>query len=164
MIIRLAQRNDLPALVKIYNQAILAKNIAVLDVVTIEERRPWLEEHQTENHPILVAQTDSLIQGYVSLSAYRPGRRALNKTVEVSYFVDLNYHRQGVGSRLLEAALKKAPAVGIHNLFAILLETNVASVGLLEKFGFEQWALLPQVAVIDDREVGHVYYGKRVVE
>jgi phosphinothricin acetyltransferase len=47
-------------------------------------------------------------------------------------------------------------------LFAILLDYNRASIALLEKFGFEQWAYMPGVADFNGHEVGHIYYGRRI--
>ncbi len=47
-------------------------------------------------------------------------------------------------------------------LFAILLDVNTSSVGILEKFGFEQWGHLPGVADFDGALCGHLYYGRRV--
>ena len=52
--------------------------------------------------------------------------------------------------------------VALPTLVAILLGDNLASIGLLKKLGFEEWAKLPAVADFDTREVDHVYYGLRV--
>lgn len=45
--------------------------------------------------------------------------------------------------------LSKDSIVGLKNLFAILLEPNAASIKLLERFDFEFWARLPDIANID---------------
>jgi L-amino acid N-acyltransferase YncA len=50
----------------------------------------------------------------------------------------------------------------LKTLIAVLLGDNEASIGLLKKFGFEQWAHLPGVANFGSWEVDHVYYGLRV--
>ena len=39
---------------------------------------------------------------------------------------------------------------------------NWDSIGLLKKFGFEQWGHMPNVADFDGAECGHVYLGKRI--
>ncbi|NQT62305.1 MAG: N-acetyltransferase family protein [Candidatus Marinimicrobia bacterium] len=162
MKIRTAKKQDLIQLVEIYNQAIKAQSTATLEPVTFKDRKSWFEDHGQDKHPILVAESENLILGYLYLSPYRPGRSALRQTVEVSYFVDFDHHHKGVGSLLLKACLEKCPGLGIKSLFAILLETNEASINLLKKHGFEQWALLPDVAEIDGIEVGQVYFGRKV--
>jgi len=161
MRIRFAEKQDLPALVKIYNQAIAAQCIAVLEPVTPQARQAWFDEHPRESHPILIAESQDSILGYSSFSAYRPGRTALKHTAELSYFVDDKHHGQGVGSALLVACIQICPALKIKTLLAILLETNASSIALLKKFDFKQWAHLPDVAEINGVAVGQVYFGRK---
>ena len=60
--------------------------------------------------------------------------------------------------------IEKSPEYGFKNLFAILLERNIASIKLLEKMGFEKWAFLPKVANFNGIECGQFYYGKRIYD
>jgi L-amino acid N-acyltransferase YncA len=163
MIIRLAQVDDLPAIVDIYNQSIPSKqSTGDTQPLRVEERMTWFREHRPDEHPIFVAEVDGQLAGWGSLSAYRPGRAALRFTAEISYYVALAYHRQGIGTALVEHALTACPALQIRHLFAIVLEGNAASLKLLEKMRFEQWGYLPRVADFDGKEVGHLYYGRHV--
>jgi L-amino acid N-acyltransferase YncA len=161
--IRLAQSDDLPSIIDIYNQSIPSKQ-ATGDTqpVHVEDKQAWFAEHRPEKHPIFVAELDGQVAGWCSLSAYRPGRAALRHTAEISYYIALDYHRQGLGTALVEHALAACPALGIRHLFAIVLEGNAASLNLLRKMGFEQWGYLPRVADFDGYEVGHLYYGRDV--
>jgi len=163
MRIRLAEVNDLPTIVDIYNQSIPSQQ-ATGDTqpVSVEGRTAWLREHRPEEHPIFVAEVDGQVAGWCSLSAYRPGRAALRFTAEISYYIASAYHRRGIATALAEHALAACPGVGIRHLFAIVLEGNQASVNLLEKMGFERWGYLPRVADFDGREVGHLYYGRHL--
>ena len=99
----------------------------------------------------------------MSFSSYRPGRGAFRHTAEISYYVDAAHHKQGVASELIARSIERCAALGFKTLIAILLADNQASIALLVKFGFQQWAHLPNIADIDGREVGHVFYGLRVV-
>ena len=160
---RLAQMYDLPAIVDIYNQAIPSKqSTGDTQPVRVEDRLAWFADHRSEEHPIFVAEVDRQVAGWCSLSAYRPGRAALRFTAEISYYIALANHRQGIGTALIEHALSACPALQIRHLFAIVLESNEASLKLLEKMGFEQWGYLPRVANFDGKEVGHLYYGRHV--
>jgi L-amino acid N-acyltransferase YncA len=165
MKIRLAQIDDLPAIVDIYNQSIPSKR-ATGDTqpLRVENRTTWFREHRPDEHPIFVAEVDGGVAGWCSLSPYRPGRAALRFTAEISYYIDPAYHRQGIGTALVEHALVACPALQIKHLFAIVLEGNEASLKLLEKMGFEQWGYLPRVADFDGKEVGHLYYGRHVFD
>jgi phosphinothricin acetyltransferase len=163
MRIRTAQRKDLEAIVEIYNQAITAgQKTADMTPVTVEDRIDWFEGHTPDKYPILVAEDDGRIVGYLTISAYRPGRMALRYTAEVSYFIHNEYHRRGIASNLLQHAIDMCPSLQIKTLFAILIDSNEASIRLLDKFGFEKWGYMPRVAEFDGIEFGHVYYGLRI--
>lgn len=163
MNIRIARDQDLEAIVEIYNQAItVGQKTADTIPVSVEYRKGWFEEHKPDRYPILVAERDDSILGYLTISAYRPGRAALRHTAEVSYYVHFDYQRQGTASALLQHAIDMCPSLKIKTLFAILIDSNAASIGLLEKYGFEKWGYMPRVAEFDGREFGHLYYGLRI--
>lgn len=162
VLIRRAKISDLQSINEIYNQAAQEKGLtADIDPVTYAERKKWFKSHD-KDHPVFVAEEKGKVIGWVSLSAYRPGRRALRYTAEISYYLHRDHQQQGKGSKLMKHAIDIAPCYGIKTLFAILLETNIASIKLLEKFDFKRWAHLPEVADIDGAEVGQYYYGRRV--
>ena len=165
MMIRLAQIEDLPVLVDIYNQSIPSKHsTGDTQPLRVEDRLMWFREHLPEKHPIFVAEVDGGLAGWCSLSAYRPGRAALRFTAEISYYIALAYHLRGIGTALVEHTIAACPALQIRHLFAIVLEGNQASLKLLAKMGFEQWGYLPGVADFDGNEVGHLYYGRHIQE
>jgi len=162
---RVAEFDDLPAIVEIYNQAIPShSSTARTEPVTVDERRGWFQEHDSDLHPIFVAELDGHVIGWCSLSEYRPGRPALRFTAELSYYVDTQYQHQGVGSELVSHVVKVSPSLGIRNVVAVLIDRNEASRKLLEKLGFHQWGYLPQVLDFNGQECGEYYYGKRVVK
>ena len=139
MIIRLAQMDDLPAIVDIYNQAIPSQqSTGDTQPLRVEDRMTWFNEHRPEEHPIFVTEVEGQVAGWCSLSAYRPGRAALRFTAEISYYIALAYHRQGIATALVKHAIAACPSLQIRHLFAIVLEGNQASLKLLEKMGFEQ--------------------------
>jgi L-amino acid N-acyltransferase YncA len=162
-IIRAAEEKDIEAITDIYNQAVVAGfQTADITPVSVSSRLDWLRVHVEANLPVLVALSDDKVIGWISLSSYRPGREALRFTVEVSYYVDKDFQRQGVASLLLQEILKVAHEQNFYVVFAIVLEVNVPSVQLLEKAGFQKWGFLPQVAVFEKGTCGHLYYGMQL--
>ena len=160
MIIRIAQFSDLEEIVTIYNQAVkVGQKTADTEPITIESRHDWFSSHLPEKHPIIVAEIDSSIVGWISLSPYRSGRKALTETAEVSCYIHNNYHRLGIASALLSDVIRLCPSLDISTIFAILLDTNIGSYKLLEKFGFDRWGHLPEVANFNGIKIGHYYYG-----
>lgn len=165
MQIRIARPTDLEQIVSIYNQAVTEGNCtADTESLTVADRREWFADHSPEKYPIYVIAEDAAtpIIGWCSLSAHRKGRMALANVAEISYYVDKNHREEGVGRQLMRHALEKAPTLGLHNLFAILLDTNKISVDFLEKNGFSQWGHLPDIAEFPDRVCGQYIYGRKV--
>jgi len=163
MNIRIAKLEDLEAIVEIYNQSIAAgRKTADITPITTDDRKKWFQAHTPDKYPILVAEKGNVIVGYLTISAYRPGRMALRHTAEVSYFVHFEHHRQGIASNLLKHAIGMCPSLQIKTLFAILIDSNRGSIELMEKYGLEKWGHMPRVAEFDGIEVGHLYYGLRI--
>jgi len=161
--IRIAKLDDLESIVRIYNQSIEEKFCtADTEKITLNDRLEWFLEHTPTNHPILVCEIDNHVAGWLSISPYRAGRKALRFTVEVSYYVDRNYRRMGIAENLLRTSIEKAKELGYKSIFTIILDKNCASIKLMQKFGFEQWASMPNIADFDGEECGHVYFGFRV--
>jgi len=162
MPIRISEPRDWPEIIAIYNHAIDTRiATAHLEHVSVESRREWFEEHNNLRHPIYVDEAAGKVRGWCSVSAYRAGRGALVKTVELSYYVHPGFRRQGVATSLIKHALKGCHESDFENVFAVLLGVNRPSVELLLKLGFEQWGRLPGVAEIDGRKVDHLYFGRK---
>ena len=159
---RLAQLEDLPALTIIYNQAIHARQTADSIPFTAEKRQPWFNTHQNEKYPLYVVLLNGQITGYGTLSKYRGGRGALKGVVEISYYLHQDFQRKGLGTTLLEFLMSTAQQLGFKHAYALLLDSNVGSVRLLEKFGFSKWGHLPEIAEVDGKVCGQFIYGKKL--
>lgn len=161
MTIRFARLADLKQIVEIYNQAVAARgSTADLDPATVDSRESWFHEHGFDTYPIWVAESENAIAGWCCLSPHRPGRKALRRTAEISFYVHEEHQRHGVGSSLITHAIEDCPRLSIRNLFTWNLDTNEASARILEKFGFEEWGRLPNVAEIDGQTCGQVIFGR----
>ena len=165
MQIRNATVDDLEQIIAIYNQAVLRGNCtADTEPLKVAERQDWFTEHTPEKYPIFVitGENSKEVDGWYSLSAHRKGRMALANVAEISYYVDNEQQGKGIGNKLMTHALNHAPECGLHNLFAILLDINQVSIALLEKYGFEQWGHLPEIAEFPDKICGQFIYGRKV--
>lgn len=162
-LIRVARRSDLESIVAIYNQATQAKfETAHTEEFSATDRLDWFNQHDENSYPIYVYEKNSNVIGWVSLSAYRPGREALRYTVEISYYVRLDFKRQGIGTKLVMYAINKSRELNLKTILAVVLNKNVASIEFLTKLGFSKWGDLPGVADFNGVECDHVYYGLRL--
>lgn len=161
--IRLARMDDLEIITSIYNQAIMSrKSTGDTEIFTPTQRKTWFISHQNERTPVFVFEECGTVVGYCALSPYRPGRQALERTAEISYYVDFEHHQKGIGSKLIEHTVSAAKELGYENLLAILLSCNQGSAALLKKHNFKLWGTLPDVANIDGNFYSHFYYGLKL--
>lgn len=161
--IRIAKEDDLKTIVDIYNQAVRSGfETADTEEVDIKDRYVWFNKHKSDTYPIFVYEKDNEVVGWISVSPYREGRKALKYTVEISYYIHNDYKRQGVGSELVKYVIGKCNDLEYKSLFSIILDKNEASIRLMEKYGFEKWAHMPNIADFNGVECGHVYYGLRI--
>lgn len=157
--IRKSKIEDLEDFTRIYNQAIKSAQCTCdRTVLTIEQRVPWFNEHQCERFPLYACVYDGRVVGYISLSPYKT-REALADVAEVSYYLDFDYRRMGLGSELLGFIIEEAKKLGFSTVIAIIVGTNIASESLAKKFGFEEWGRMPKICNFDGDLRDHVYLG-----
>ena len=84
------------------------------------------------------------ILAWGSLSDYHP-REGYRITAEISVYVAPGARGKGLGGRLANFMLERAPEFGVKNIVALIFSSNVASLNLFAKFGFTRWGELPEV-------------------
>ena len=161
--IRQSKPSDLPTIVAIYNQAINSKT-ATGDTqeFTIAERQKWFKKFDGNSYPLYIAEVESRVVGYCSISPYRKGRKAMASAAEISYYIDYSFHGTGIATALVKHAIDDCKRIGKKNLLAILLETNQPSIGLLEKLGFQKWGHFPDIVEMHGEKQAQVIYGLKV--
>ncbi len=158
--IRIANIDDLPFIVDIYNQAVRSRSATGdMNEFAVDERKVWFNKYDAVNYPIYVAQKNDKVVGYATLSPYREGRQAMSKIAEISFFVNSSFQNLGVGSVLMAHAISDCKKLGKENLLAFLLDINPHSISLLRKFGFEEWGRLPNVIDFGEFRCDHLIYG-----
>lgn len=162
--IRFAEASDLPQIVEIYNQGVAAGNANADDApVTVDQRVSWFLDHDSNSFPVYIIELDQRIIGWGSLSSYRRGRNGLRATAEISYYIDYKYHGKGFGKKLIAHMISDASRLGIHHLFAIMLDINPVSENILKSFGFQKWGHLPNIVNLNGKICGQLIYGKNLI-
>src|SRR5262249_48033230 len=88
-------------------------------------------------------------------------RAAYAGTAELSVYMDSAAHRAGIATELMTHALARAADLGASTYFGFIFAHNARCIALFQKFGFERWAYLPRVAVLDGVERDLWSSGKR---
>lgn len=162
MTLRDATEADLPAIVGIHNAAIASRiSTAQLEPVRVEERREWLRAHSSQQYPLWVVQTDDAIAGWLSFGEFLP-RQAYRGTVELSVYVHEKFRRRGIGRRLLQEAIARAPQFNLHTLIGLIFAQNQPSIELFRALGFDRWGLLPGVARVDRQPRDLAIFGRPI--
>src|SRR5687767_3678393 len=133
--LRRAVLADAPAIAAVYNEAILTTT-ATFDTETksVEDRIAWLAAHDAR-HPVIVAEAEGKVIGYVCLSRWSD-RRAYDDTAETSFYVKSEFRGQGVGRRLKEAILEEARRLKFHSVIARVAQGSEESLHLNLSMGF----------------------------
>ncbi len=84
------------------------------------------------------------ILAWGSLSDYHP-REGYRITAEISVYAAPEARGKGLGGRLVNFMLERAPEFGIKNIVALIFSSNAASLNLFAKFGFARWGKPPKV-------------------
>lgn len=162
LVFRHATEQDLPAIVAIYNSVIPGRMVtADTEPVSVDSRRAWFNNHNPQKRPLYIVSANNKIIGWVSLESFY-GRPAYNQTAEVSIYLDESARGKGYGKEILKTIIDQAPALGVKSLLGYIFAHNEPSLKLFKSFGFEQWALFPNVAVLDGVERSLIIVGKRV--
>lgn len=134
--IRYATAADLPAILDIYNDAIL-NTTAVYDYTphTLEDRTAWYETKKNAHIPIWVLEEDQLVIGFATFGPFRAWP-AYKYTIEHSVYVHKDHRGKRLGTLLLQELIQYAEAKGYATLVAGIDGSNKASLVLHERAGF----------------------------
>ncbi|MFD3593219.1 GNAT family N-acetyltransferase [Nocardia sp. NPDC058640] len=146
MLIRDADKADLPAVLTIHNTNI-AESTALWDTaeVDLDDRLTWFADRTAAGMPILIAEIDGEVAGYASYGQWRP-KSGFRFTMENSVYVDSRFHRRGVATALLTELITRATDSGrVHVMIAAIETSNSTSIALHERFGFTTVGQLPEV-------------------
>lgn len=148
MITRTATPEDLPKLLAIYNDEV-KNGVATFDTepLTLKERKVWFDAHNTENHPLIVAEENGAVLGYASLSVFN-AKKAYASTVELSVYVDRAARGRHVGLTLMNAILDLAREDSrTHRVVSLITSENQASIAMHKKLGFQYVGTLSETGI-----------------
>lgn len=157
-----ASIEDLPIIVDIYNSTVPSRMVtADTEPVSINDRLGWFNEHNPNKRPLWVVEYEGQICAWVSLQSFY-GRPAYDATAEVSIYLHESFRGKGLGKEILKKVIEECPKLSIDTLLGFIFGHNEPSIGLFSSFGFEKWAHLPEVAILDGIKRDLIIMGKKI--
>jgi len=161
---RFATIDDLPVIVDIYNSTIPSYiTTADTEFVTVNDKLTWFNEHNSLKRPLWIVEINNYIIGWISLQDFY-GRPAYKGTAEISIYLEENYRNKGLGKKMLAFTIEQCSQLNIHTLLAFIFQQNEASIRLFKSAGFEDWALLKEVALLNNTYANLIILGKKVTQ
>ncbi len=135
--IRTAEKDDLPGIAEIYNDAV-ATTTATFDTEpkSLAEQAEWFRTH-TGKWPIIIAAEDGSVLRWASLSQWST-RHGYSRTAELSFYVAGPHRGRGIGLRLVAEIIRRGKEDGLHTLIAIVADESEVSTHILTSLGFER--------------------------
>ena len=159
--IRDAAPTEVAAITEILNHYITHSTATFITAPeTPEERTRWLHERSAA-HPAIVAKLAERVVAWGALGPFRQ-RAAYQHTVEISVYVHHDFHRRGLGRAILNELLLRARAAKHHVVVGGCCTESVASIRLLEAFGFTRVGCFPEVGRKFDRWLDVVFLQLRL--
>jgi L-amino acid N-acyltransferase len=160
--IRPATRDDCAAINDIINYYVVHTTATfITEPQSLEQRFEWFDERSAA-HPVIVADIGDRVVGWCALSSFRL-RAAYARTAELGVYIDKDFHRRGIGRMLVEEAVARGRAAGLHVIVGGCCSETTGSIGLLEACGFRKVAHFHEVGRKFDRWLDVVFF-ERMLE
>lgn len=152
MHIRFAERNDLPAILSIYNQGIEDRIATLeLDQKDMDYMMRWFAERSTR-YRVFVAEVNGTVIGWASINPYSH-RAAYAGVGDLSVYIQRDWRGKKIGQALLQAVEAHAKEHGFHKIVLFTFPLNVVGQGLYHKMGFREVGIFREHGKIDGKYV-----------
>jgi phosphinothricin acetyltransferase len=147
--IRAAEPRDAPAVAAIYNEGIRGRG-ATFETTerSADDVHRWLEPGGGVRRPLLVADRDGEVVGWVRASEYR-SRACYDGVAEFSVYVAGRARGQRVGDALMTRFVEACAENGIWKILSRIFPENTASRSLCARHGFREVGVYERHARLD---------------
>ena len=152
VLIRPAATADVGTITRIYAEAVIHGTATFeIEPPTEAEMARRLDALLARKFPYLVAEHAGTVAGYAYAGPYRD-RRAYDWCVEDSIYVAPEFHRRGIGRRLLAGLIAAAEARGSRQMIAVIGDSaQTASIAVHARAGFAHIGTLRSVGFMHGR-------------
>jgi L-amino acid N-acyltransferase YncA len=134
--LRPVRETDAAAITRIYAPIVEQTTISFEEIAPSSDECAWRIREVTRDYPWFVACDGERVVGYAYGTRWRK-RTAYRYSVEVTVYVDAEFHGKGVAGALYSALFLELQRRGFHRAFAGVALPNDASIALHQRCGFE---------------------------
>jgi phosphinothricin acetyltransferase len=162
LLIRDAERADLPQILDIYNE-VIANTTAVYSETpaSLADRENWWRARVALSYPVLVGVDTTGVVGFSSFGDFR-SFPCYAPTVEHSVHIRADRRGAGLGAQLVRPLFGRAAALDKHTMIAGIDAQNEASIRMHAKLGFDRVALFTEVGKKFGRWLDLVFMQRRI--
>jgi phosphinothricin acetyltransferase len=160
MNIRFATEKDLPAILAIYNHAILTTTASYdYEPQSLDTRKAWLKDKKAHGMPVFVIEDDDGVAGFATYGQFRE-KIGYQYTVEHSIYIIEGKRGMGYGKLLMTTLINTAINQDMHVMIAGIDASNEGSINFHKKFGFEEVAHFKEVGYKFNRWLDVIFMQK----
>ena len=111
------------------------KHLSFVEAPPIEMSRKWIERLIESDFPRFVATAGDDIVGWIDVAPLP--RKMFSHVGHLGMGLLPDYRGQGVGKRMMEAALARSWEIGLERVELEVYPSNAPAIHLYEKFGFQ---------------------------
>lgn len=158
--VRVANVEDLPRIVEIYNQAVADKaSTCDLSRVRAEQRISWFNRHTYPYGIWVVSAREPTICGWAILFPFSE-KECFLPTVMSATYIERSHCGKGLGKYLRRCVVEEASKRGFHSIIARIWATNERSIALSDDLGFTEVGRFKEVVRRNEELLDVVFYQK----
>jgi ribosomal protein S18 acetylase RimI-like enzyme len=123
--------------------------IEMVEAFPLEKVAAFQKSLIEKNAPVYYAVDNNRVVGWIDVGTGENPR--LKHRASMGMGVQKNYRGQGLGSKLMKAALDHAKQIGLEKVELQVYTTNVGAIALYKKFGFEEEGVIRKYRKMDGK-------------
>jgi len=157
IIIRDAQLEDLPSILKIVNFEIEhTTSIYDYNKRTLQNQTIWFEKKKIEEMPVIIAEEKGSVIAFGTFGIFRPWD-GYQFSVEHSIYLNKNSRGRGTGTKIMNKLIHLAKEQGFHIMIAGIDANNTKSIKFHHNFGFKEVGRFNQIGYKFDKWLDLVF-------
>ncbi|HSM50465.1 MAG TPA: GNAT family N-acetyltransferase [Thermoanaerobaculia bacterium] len=159
-VIRPVAAADWPAVAAVFNQYVRG-SFAAFPAEPVPEAFLRERSAQFSAYPFLVVETAGRVVGFGFLGPFH-WAPTLQRSGEVTYFLDREHTGMGIGGRLLAELLRQGEALGVRTVLARVSSLNEGSLRFHARHGFRECGRFREVGEKEGRLFDMVWFQREL--